>query len=199
MKGGIWLFCVKANPSLKSDHVRAPAQDQSFLLWQWSIFWIVVVRKEKKFLRMFLELQFYCSYSSVLLPELLCSKVSHYEWVVLTILTRSMVMYCLSSTLAFPLESTDRRGPTVVAVLLGFGGGNTTAAGIILEEENPKFIRVDSKDIPEVLQKPMIIFSILTMWEFLLNTLGKDILKVQTKVNYRGILKGKTLQIFGKL
>ena len=37
------------------------------------------------------------------------SKVSHYEWVVLTILTRSMVMYCLSSTLAFPLESTDRR------------------------------------------------------------------------------------------
>ena len=149
VKGGIWLFCVKANPSLKSDHVRAPAQDQSFLLWQWSIFWIVVVRKEKKFLRMFLELQFYCSYSSVLLPEQSCSKVSHYEWVVLTILTRSMVMYCLSSTLAFPLESTDRRGPTVVAVLLGFGGGNTTAAGIILEEENPKFIRVDSKDIPE--------------------------------------------------
>ena len=69
-----------------------------------------------------------------------------------------MVMYCLSSTLAFPLESTDRRGPTVVAVLLGFGGGNTTAAGIILEEENPKFIRVDSKDIPEFLQKTMIIF-----------------------------------------
>ena len=55
-----------------------------------------------------------------------------------------MVMYCLSSTLAFPLESTDRRGPTVVApelllqeAELGFGGGNTTAAaaGIILEEE----------------------------------------------------------------
>ena len=52
-------------------------------------------------------------------------------------------MYCLSSTLAFPLESTDRRGPTVVApellqeAELGFGGGNTTAAaaGIILEEE----------------------------------------------------------------
>ena len=67
-------------------------------------------------------------------------------------------MYCLSSTLAFPLESTDRRGPTVVAVLLGFGGGNTTAAGIILEEENPKFIRVDSKDIPEFYKNQQIIF-----------------------------------------
>ena len=66
-----------------------------------------------------LEVQFYCSsncsysrYCSAAAPWLYTSirllyetKVSHYEWVVLTILTRSMVMYCLSSTLAFPLES----------------------------------------------------------------------------------------------
>ena len=69
-----------------------------------------------------LEVQFYCSsncysrYCSAAAPWLYTSirllyetKVSHYEWVVLTILTRSMVMYCLSSTLAFPLESNDRR------------------------------------------------------------------------------------------